>query len=69
MDELKKMLQDPSTLRIAVDMWRRIAVGHEAEAKRLRAAIQAHCLLTQHATASNADKELWEALDAQPTAD
>lgn len=65
MDELKTMLRDRRTLRIAVDMWRRIAGGHEAEARRLRAAIEAHKAARDNDQSMiQADKDLWRALDA-----
>lgn len=67
-EELKAMLQDRRTLRIAVDMWRRIAGANEAEVKRLRAAIAAHRRRVV-IDPQPWDKDLWRVLDDEPRTD
>ena len=67
MREIHEILTDRRTLRIALDMWRRIAEDNEAEVKRLRAAIEAHreqCHKTYKVAQAWWDEDLWAVLDA-----
>lgn len=63
MDDLRKLLTDRRTLRAAVGMWRSIAEGNEAEARRLRKAIAMHKRRVV-IDPQPWDRDLWAVLDA-----
>lgn len=63
MSELRELVAERRMLRVAVDMWRRIAEGNEAEARRLRKAIASHKRRVV-VDPQPWDLDLWAVLDA-----
>lgn len=62
-DELKDLVTSRRMLRVALDLWRRIADTNEAEVKRLRVAIARHRDAAGWKASGKSDVELWEVLD------